>query len=351
MAKKQDLSNKTGEIDFRKKLALQQTGGEKVLDDEFNQQEIEKMLLERMETTKKQIQALKDKGVLMTPYLELGAERGQRALVMENDFSFNGSAVDISYDMLLTCSHYAQRFNKSKVPLRICCDAYNLPFLSNSLPFVFCYETLHHFPAPAPIVKEISRVLMPGGYFFFAEEPCRGFLQLKLFKNKNRIYSEKSLKRGFIKRVIEHFFYQPSCNEVDHGIIENDKISLLSWRRALSIFEINDVELETANSLVKTELFHPKSYIKFLLASLIGGGVKGLCKKKGEVEKNKINQNYDVFRCPDCAQEGKESKLQASSKLYLCPTCARKFPIINGVIFLFLEDEFKKLYPEYLNKN
>lgn len=351
MVKKQKLDNKIGEIDFRKKLAFQQTGGEKVLEDEFSQQEIEKMLLERMETTKKQIQMLKDKGVLMTPYLELGAERGQRALVMENDFSFNGSAVDISYDMLLTCSHYAQRFNKNKVPLRVCCDAYNLPFLSNSLPFVFCYETLHHFPDATPIVKEAHRVLTPGGYFFFAEEPCRGFFQLKLFRNKNRIYSEKSLKRGFFKRVIEHFFYQPSCNEVDHNIIENDKISVISWRKALSIFRVNEVELETANSLVETELFHPKSYIRFLLASLIGGGVKGLCKKEGELEKNKINQNYDVFRCPDCAQEGKEFKLQANSKFYLCPICGREFPIINDVIFLFSENEFKKLYPKYSNKN
>lgn len=348
MIKKQNLNNKIGEIDFRRKLSLQQTGGEKVLQDEFNQEGIEKILLERMEKTKEQIQLLKKEGILMSPYLELGAERSQRALVMENDFGFKGVAADISFDMLSSCVYYAKKFNKKEIPIRVCCDAYNLPFLSKSLPFVFCYETLHHFPDMSPIIKEIIRVLAPGGSFFFAEEPCKGFLQLRLFKSKNRIYSEESVKKGIIKRAIGHFLYRHACNETEHGIIENDRISIFSWRRALSFFEEKDVKLEATSSLFRTELFHIKSYLKFILFCLVGGGVSGICKKAGEI-KNNFNGNMLFFRCPDCAKAQREEKLFKSdgADSYSCANCRRKFPIVDGILFLFSNEEFKKLYPKY----
>ncbi len=101
----------------------------------------------------------------MTPYIEIGAERCQRSLVMENDLACTGIALDISFDMLRCCEYYAHRFNKPRLPLRICADAYRLPFASGSVPFMFCYDTLHHFPDPVPVIKELFRVLSPGGPF------------------------------------------------------------------------------------------------------------------------------------------------------------------------------------------
>ena len=67
-------------------------------------------------------------------------------------------------------------FQKKNAPERICCDANTLPFAQNSLPFVFCFETLHHFPDPTPVVHEIYRVLCPGGWFYFNEEPFKKVL-------------------------------------------------------------------------------------------------------------------------------------------------------------------------------
>jgi len=348
--KKQELRNKIGEISFRKELSSQQTGGEIIFEDEFSPEDIEKILIERMEKTKRQIQLLKDQGILMSPYLELGAERGQRSLVMENDFNFKGVASDLSYDMLLTCDHYGNKFGKNKIPLRVCCDAYNLPFLSDSIPFVFCYETLHHFPNPEPIIKEIIRVLSPGGYFFFDEEPCRGILQFRLFKAKNKIYSIEAQKRGIVKKIIEYFFYQKSCNEVDHGIIENDSIFLVSWKKMLNLFKNKNIALTSSKSLFATDIFRPKSPVKLILAYLLGGTMKGICRKEGTSEGG--SDISDLFRCPDCAEKNIQSKLYKNEKsnLYSCNRCKNVYPEMNKVQFLFPEKEFKQLY-NHLNNN
>ena len=108
-----------------------------------------------MKKTFEQITELKKETYLkISPFIEIGAERCQRSLVMQNDFRADGAAVDISYDRLKSADYYRKVFKKEKMPVRICCDAYNLPFLNNFVPFIFCYETLHHFLDPSPIVNE-----------------------------------------------------------------------------------------------------------------------------------------------------------------------------------------------------
>jgi ubiquinone/menaquinone biosynthesis C-methylase UbiE len=226
----QTQNNKMGEIEFRKKLARQQVEGIISLDDEFSSDEIEMILGDRMRATFEQMTLHKDRDIVLSPYIEIGAERGQRSLVMESDLGAEGAAIDISYDMLKSCDYYSKKFDKAKTPLRICCDAYNLPFLSNSIPFVFCYETLHHFPHPGPVIKEIFRVLLPGGYFFFAEEPFKGVARLELFESKHRNYSKQARDRGTVRKTIEFFLYKSRCNEIEHDIIENDAITIGMWK-------------------------------------------------------------------------------------------------------------------------
>lgn len=144
--KRQQVVNQRGEIRFREKLYRQQVEGEKIFEDEFDGKGIEAILETRMTKTLRDMRLLQEYGILLSPYIELGAERGQRSLVMENDLGGTGAAVDISYALLKSTNHYQRIFKRSKSPLRICCDANNLPFMSSSVPFVFCYETLHHFP-------------------------------------------------------------------------------------------------------------------------------------------------------------------------------------------------------------
>jgi len=340
--KSQQLESQLGEIAFRKKLVRQQVEGAQLFNDEFDQKGIEAILKQRMQKTFEQITALREKGIPVSPYLEIGAERGQRSLVMENDAGATGAAVDLSYDMLKSCEYYQKVFNKKKMPARICCDANYLPLASNSMPFVFCYETLRHFPDPTPIIKEIHRVLAPGGCFFFDEEPYRRVLHLDLYESK-KIYSAEYQNAGLPRKMLDFFFAKRSCNETEHGIIENDEIPLQTWKRALSVFDNKDIVLQSLKNHLHAELFSPNNYLKYFGAYLFGGNISGACRKSG-VSTNAVKTVQDALICPSCLRDGLEISLTTSG--CLCRRCNKPFPLFNGVVFLLPDDKLNKLYPE-----
>ena len=343
----QSIKSQKGEIEFRKKLVKQQVGGKCIFDDEFDAQGIESILSDRMKKTFEQMTLLRKRGVALSPYVEIGAERCQRSLVMENDLDASGAAVDISYDMLKSCDYYKDVFNENRVPVRICCDANSLPFMTDSIAFAFCYETLHHFPDPSLIVTEIHRVLSPGGHFLFDEEPYKKVLHVNLYQGK-KIYSKESLGASKIRQIFDYFFSERSCNEVEHSIIENDEIPIAVWKQALSFFEEKNVRLKSMR-YIDTELFNPKNYAKFLLAYLFGGGISGICRKSGASIEREISI-HDVLICPSCVENGHESKLGQSDLSFFCNACGNKFPIVDGVLFLFSYRKFEELYPEIFLK-
>jgi len=342
--KKQLIAHQKGEIEFRKKLYLQQVENRTLLDNEFDGAGIEDILADRMKKTHDQMTLLQKMNISLSPYVEIGAERCQRSLVMENDLGLNGgAAVDISFDMLRSCSHYQSVFDKVNSPIRICCDANNLPFMTSSIPFVFCYETLHHFPDPSPIIREIERVLLPGGCFFFDEEPYKQVLHLNLYKGMKK-YSKEFLTRSKGKRVLDRFFCAENCNEVDHGILENHGISLELWKQALAPFDDREVEL-TPTRFLTSNLFRPRSDVLYFAAYLLGGNISGICRKAGSIQ-NPNTSIIDALICPSCRELGSEVLLSRKNSSFICSTCSKMYPIIDQVLFLFSYGKFAELYPE-----
>lgn len=343
--KKQLVANQKGEIEFRKKLYQQQVEGTAIFDDEFDAASTEKVLEERMDQTFHDLTQLQQRGIPLSPYVEIGAERGQRSLVMENDLGARGAAADICYPLLRSMDHYQGVFKRPRSPLRICCDVNNLPFLTGSVPFIFCYETLHHFPEPAPITSEVYRALQPGGYFFFAGEPFKQVAHLDLYKAKQS-YSREYASRSIIRKVLDRLFMARTCNETDHGILENDKITLKEWKKALAAFDGSGVRLEYGP--VRSQLVNPRSRLRYSILYLLGGVISGVCQKPGQLQTNDRSIE-DSLGCPSCRQREVDVGLCRSDSFFSCPKCSNTYPVFNDVLFLFEHDKLAELYPEVVS--
>jgi SAM-dependent methyltransferase len=344
---RQALQNLKGEIEFREILSRQHVLGENILPDYYQKEQHDRILLERIITTQEAMEQLRGGGVSLSPFLELGAERGQRSLVLANDFHATGFAIDISYHQLKTIDHFSRLFNREKLPIRICCDANYLPFRSNSFPFVFCYEFLHHFPALKPVIDEILRVLS-NGYFYFDEEPFKRWLKVKLYKQRAKMYSETAHRKNKYLTFFESFISEMPCEEIEYGIIENNNISLREWLKALSVFSEHELDL--------TSVYHISSKIRHSLKLqnfpnfLLGGQVTGLC-RKDSVREHTTSDIYDSLGCPDCMISSSDGNFDRPSLTKLsdgfqCSQCGFTYPVKDNIIFLLPKDEFQQLYPE-----
>jgi SAM-dependent methyltransferase len=345
---RQSIANLRGEIEFRAKLAAQHVTGEILLPDYYNKNEHNRILQDRLDATHKRMQELASLGFPFSPFLELGAERGQRSLVLTNDFGADGIAIDISWHQLRTMEHFSGIFNRNTLPMRICCDANHLPFRTNAFPFAFCYEFLHHFPAVAPIMKEIHRVV--SGYFYFDEEPFRRVLKLVLYQRKHKIYSEKALRKNKYLSLIESFVSEAPCDEVEHGIIENDDLSVGEWMHALSIFEQRDVHLLSLNRF-KSKLAGRLAFSN-VPNFLLGGTIAGLCRKKAISPcPNPVNLP-DLLGCPECILPMDNGGFDRPPLVeiageFQCVQCSARYPRREGVILLLPPSELQELYPAF----
>jgi len=346
----QKIENMRGEVVFRQKLAKQHVEGETVLPSYCGKEQAENILRDRVQETLKDISALKVKGLALSPFVELGAERCQRSLVMTNDFGADGFAVDISFHQLKTAGHYAELFNKPRMPHRVCCDANHLPFRSASIPFVFCYEFLHHFPSVAPVVRGIHEILSAGN-FFFAEEPFKR-PRLRLYEQKRKLHSPEGDKRSSVVRFLEGFFSEEGCDEVEHGVIENGDISMHEWVDALSVFDSREVTLSSLGKRIQTRL-GSRPGLRNLPNAMFGGGIRGICRKESRQATPKLDNILDLLTCPECAfrPSGGSTRLEPSlrreqSRLR-CEACDRAFPIIDGIMVIFPKNILEQLYPEF----
>ena len=349
----QNINNLRGEIEFRKRLATQHVTGEMLLPDYYDKEQHDKILLERVNTTLEDLKKLEKQVSLFSPFIELGAERCQRALVLTNDFNAEGFAVDISYHQLKTAGHFAGVFNRPKLPFRVCCDVNNLPFRSNSFPFAYCYEFLHHFPSPKPILQEIYRILS-NGVFFFSEEPFKR-PRIALYRQRHKIYSRAMLGKNKARRFIEKFISEDICDERDYGIIENDDITLNDWIDALAIFDAKKVHISSLGNRIRTELGE-RIKIKNLLNMFLGGGVNGICTKQSGVQGIEISNLADLLLCPDCLTRPIIQKLDQSPLIkkmvgsFDCSVCNSSFPVIDDILFLLPTGLFRELYPDFASR-
>ena len=345
----QTTDNLRGEVAFRKLLARQHVTGEMLLSDYFCKEEHDGILRERVATTIRDIEKLGEQGVRLSPFLELGAERCHRSLVLTNDFGADGIAIDISHDQLKTAGHFSELLGRPRLPLRVCCDVNHLPIRDSSVPFAFCYEFLHHFPAVKPVLDQVYRILSQG-IFFFNEEPFKR-PRMTLYRQQHKMYSKHSLRRSKLVRALESFIADPWSDELEHGIIENDRISVREWLDALAIFDSKSVMLASVGGRMASRLTD-RIRIANRLNILLGGGISGTCTKNRPDISCVPKQLTDLLLCPNCLATG-SGRIDAPLPLnqladsFLCPVCDSAYPVVDGVVLLLRTGLFRELYPEY----
>lgn len=333
---RQTLENKVAEIAYRKLTTIQQTTKAKLIANEPNKKEFKKLISPKLEKTQEKFNSLQENGILLSPYLEVGAEHCLRPMILENNFAAHGFATDISLYSLANASRYAKLFKFKKLPKIICADANYLPFKSDSIPFIFVYETLHHFPNPKAPLLEIYRVLAPGGRLLIGADPIKQQLQIPLWRRPNKLRPwEKVLKALLVLPFISRI----GKTETEQGIIET-AFNIKTWQKALSPFARIEAEIEVFpfGTIEKTAAknLNPSALTKLALF-LFGGGLNAICTKKGDLKKSYDQKN--ILVCPDCLKKNKEVTLV---NLH-CKNCQRSYPKFRSVLVLLDTDLSKKI--------
>ncbi len=281
-------------------------------------------LRERAALALSDARALADRGIALSPFLEIGAGSGQRSLALQNACGATGVASDISRSALRNAPYVLSVLDYVELPLLLCCDAHRLPFLPCSFAFVFAYRTLHHLNDPEPVVAECYRVLAKGGHWFCNEEPLDTPLKRRLRGDRVLSRPPTRLQRIATRLGIERYFWDDVAVERAAGITEA-RFLPATWRRALRPFA--HVEMEINRRLrVHTDLRRPG--LSRWIAERVGGNVKALCRKEeGEALSGPPTARLMCLRC------GATMHLGARDEPFLtCTACGRRYPILNGIL-------------------
>ena len=339
----QDPKSKAGEVKFRARLYEQQVLGINPMEGELSAAQMLETMRERISKTRRDLAELAEAQVLKAPFLELGAERCQRSLVLANDYGLEGFAADLSFESLLYADFLAQQEGFKAMPRRICCDAQRLPLADNSIGFAFCYQTLHHFPDPTPIVQEIYRVLRPGAFFFIDEEPIARVCKLNLWKRHVTPRGDSNKYLRYAKDYLLDFISEPHVNEVDYGLCENDDISLVQWERALGQPAEKNIRLKVLPiPRMMSHVSHNSSSwgLRSWMCQGLGGSLTAMVRPKAAAEQAS-HPSGEALCCPAC-----RGQLKDSLDALVCQSCDGSYPVRQGIPMLLPREELNSLYAE-----
>ena len=126
--------------------------------------------------------------------LEVGCGRGVGAcLILEKFRPARLHALDLDWRMIRRARAYLNPEQRRRISLYVG-DAYHLPYRDGALDGVFGFGVLHHLPDWRGGLREIARVLKPGGFYFLEEfypQIYQNFLARRIFLHPehDRFYS------------------------------------------------------------------------------------------------------------------------------------------------------------------
>lgn len=109
--------------------------------------------------------------------LELGAGEGWASCVVKRLYpEAHITASDISESAISGIGKW-ERIFESILDARFSCKSYEVPLPDASLDLIFTFQAAHHFRLHEETLREIARVLKPGGTCIYLHEPsCRKYV-------------------------------------------------------------------------------------------------------------------------------------------------------------------------------
>ena len=144
--------------------------------------------------------------------LDLGCGTGEMLkLILQEDVGKKLYGIDLSEKML----HVA----KSKLPEQVKLllgDSEALPFPDNTFDVVYCNDSFHHYPAPMNVLREVHRVLKPGGTFLMGDcwQPLVGRIIMNFYMRHSKEGDVKIYSEAEIVSMLSKYFRNVSWEQI-----------------------------------------------------------------------------------------------------------------------------------------
>lgn len=119
--------------------------------------------------------------------LEIGAGQGWASCMVKRTFPDKQVfASDISEYAIASAQKW-ERILQTTLDQTFSCRAYSIPLTDASVDLVFCFEAAHHFAKHRHTLRELHRILKPGGVCLYLHEPaCKAYLYKLAHARVNR---------------------------------------------------------------------------------------------------------------------------------------------------------------------